>query len=124
VVVVVALVCASCLLIPNAELLLVIPNPSPLTLNPSTFNLQPTTLQPSHYHQHAATNSEDLEKLAKAQGEVQLLKQKLVQLEAEKGEGSKVYETRIGEIEALYKEEHDKVFTLEATRRKLSNQVE
>jgi len=67
---------------------------------------------------------EDLEKLAKSQGEVSQLKQKLSQLKVEKGEGAVAYEKCIADVEALYKEEHAKVFTLEAQRRKLSNQVQ
>ena len=65
-----------------------------------------------------------MQKLNAAMGQIATLEEKIKQTELESGEGKAALEGRIKELEAQHKEETDKVFSLEAERRKLQNQVQ
>jgi kinesin family protein C1 len=78
-----------------------------------------------HRHQKDATeNGEAVQKLGAALGQIGELEERIKQAEAETGEGKAALETRIAELAAALKDEVDKVFALEAERRKLQNQVQ
>jgi kinesin family protein C1 len=72
----------------------------------------------------ASDNTEALEQVAAAAGEIAELKQTIKQMEADAGEGKAEYEKRIKELEQIHAVEEQKVFDLEAERRKLQNQVQ
>jgi len=77
-----------------------------------------------HQLQGANTNIEELQSLAKASGEVELLKQTIKEMEKDHGHGKDSYERRISELEGRLHEEEQKVFQMEGERRKLQNTIQ